>query len=120
MNHIHILYLYSEVGIPLLSQALSSRYSVQECCTKKQDIPININWDLVVLQDGAFNTLQKKIRQKLQKYPWLFVSNSTDIQGYMAVAPNLFGTINLSDADLTWVGIPEELQLHMQYPVEKK
>lgn len=42
-----------------------------------------------------------------------------DIRGYMAPTADLFGVANFSGINLSLWGIPEELQLRLDYPVER-
>lgn len=119
MKRLHLLYIYSGEAESSILQVLSSRYSVQMYRAGKGYMPKEENWDLVVFQDSVLERLHKKIRHTLEKYPGLFISTSSSIEGYIAPLSNLFGAINLSNAALALFGIPEEMQLRIPKPAEK-
>ncbi|MCS3049863.1 hypothetical protein NXV05_07855 [Parabacteroides johnsonii] len=103
----------------IVLQVLSTRCSVQLCRAGEENGLQKDGWDLVVLQDAVYCLLQTNFCHKLKKYPWLFVSTRPDIRGYMAPTADLFGVANFSGINLSLWGIPEELQLRLDYPVER-
>lgn len=119
MKHLHILYIYMKEDVLVLFPFLSSYCHVKSFCAGKEERLPEGKWDLVVFQNNVCSVLLKREFHKLRKYPWLFVSTRTDIQGYMAPVANLFGVVNLSGINLSLWGIPEELQIRLDYPVEK-
>lgn len=119
MNCLHILYLYMEEVESEVLKVLSTRCSVQLCRAGEENGLQKDGWDLVVLQDAVYCLLQTNFCHKLKKYPWLFVSTRSDIQGYVAPYTNLFGVVNLSGINLSLWGIPEELQLRLVHPTER-
>ena len=119
MKCLHILYLYMGEVESIVLKVLSTRCSVQLCRAGEENGLQKDGWDLVVLQDAVYCLLQTSFCHKLKKYPWLFVSTRPDIRGYMAPATNLFGVVNLSGINLSLWGIPKELQVRLDYPVEK-
>lgn len=119
MKRLHILYLYIGKVESIVLQVLSTRCSVQLCRAGEENGLQKDGWDLVVLQDAVYCLLQTNFCHKLKKYPWLFVSTRPDIRGYMAPTADLFGVANFSGINLSLWGIPEELQLRLDYPVER-
>lgn len=119
MKCLHILYLYMEEVESEVLKVLSTRCSVQLCRAGEENGLQKDGWDLVVLQDAVYCLLQTNFCHKLKKYPWLFVSTRSDIQGYVAPYTNLFGVVNLSGINLSLWGIPEELQLRLVHPTER-
>lgn len=119
MKRLCILYLYLEEEKSFITKVLSSHYSVHTFDVRKcEEIEERI-WDMVVLQDAVYGIWQEKIFCQLKKYPWLFISTRQDVHGYIALCENLFGVINLGGGDLSVFGIPEEIQLWMNRPVEE-
>ena len=55
----------------------------------------------------------------MSKSPVLFLATTNRLDSYIAPFKNLFGVLNMSDAALSAFGIPEEMQLHFNYPAEK-
>lgn len=119
MKCLHILYLYMEEVESEVLKVLSTRCSVQLCRAGEENGLQKDGWDLVVLQDAVYCLLQTNFCHKLKKYPWLFVSTRSDIQGYVAPYTNLFGVVNLSGLNLSLLGIPEEMQLCLVRPAER-
>lgn len=117
MKQAHLLYICSKEE-PSIVKALSSRYSVHLHYVGMDKELENLSWNLVIFQDT--DAWQTRFFQKLKKFPWLFLSTRRDIKGYVSPKPNLFGVINMGGADLSLWGIPQELQLRLQPPVEKK
>lgn len=76
-------------------------------------------YDLVIVQNARCWVRYKMILDRLSKCPVLFVSDTGYLNSYIAPRKNLFGVINLGKSLLTAWGIPEELQLRLDYPVEK-
>lgn len=102
---------------PYLLKVLSSHYSVYVHRIGADKELENHSWDLVIFQDA--DVWQKKIFQKLKKFPWLYISTRADIRGYVAPTENLYGVVNIGGAKLSLYGIPEELQICLQRPVDK-
>lgn len=119
MKQMHILYLYMGKEESLILKILASHYSVYAYDVRQNGEMEERIWDLVILQDAVYAVWQNTSFRKLRKYPWLFISTRRDIQGYVAPCRNLFGVINLSGVDLTVLGVPEEIQLRINRPVEK-
>lgn len=119
MKYFRILYLYRGEKGKLISQILSKYYFVRLCRAEEVIEMQKEDWDLVLFQDDVCGILKKSIYRKLKKIPWLFVSTLPDIRGYMAPMANLFGVVNLSGLNLSLWGIPEEMQVRLDYPVEK-
>lgn len=123
MKHIRILYLYSqeEDSYSYLRKMVSLLYTVRFYKVEKEDERIlqEKEWDLVILQDSIHNLWQKPAFRKLMKYPWLYISTRSDIEGYIAPFKNLFGVINMNGAYLSAYGIPEEMQVRLDRPVDK-
>lgn len=129
MKHSHILYLHKEKDANFsaetgryLQKVLSSRYFVQLYRIGKDNEKILTArvWNLVILQDTASEIWQLPIFRKLKKYPFLFISTLQDIRGYIVPFSNLAGVINLSGANLSAYGIPQEMQIRLNKPIEKK
>lgn len=76
-------------------------------------------YDLVIVQNARCWVRYKMILDRLSKYPILFVSDTGNLNSYITPRRNLFGVINLGKSLLAAWGIPEELQLRLNYPVEK-
>lgn len=119
MKHMLILYTYMEKPESSFLQILSSRYQVRLCNIAEEKNLEKEDWDLVVLQDDVYAVLSRQKIRELQKFPWLFVSTCPDIRGYIAPMANLFSVVNLSGLNLSLWGIPKEIQLHLNYPIEK-
>lgn len=117
MKQAHLLYICSKEE-PSIVKALSSRYSVHLHYVGMDKEWENLFWDVVIFQDA--DAWQTCFFQKLKKFPWLFLSTRRDIRGYISPKANLFGVINMGGADLSLWGIPQELQLRLQPPAEKK
>ena len=116
MKQSRMLYLCTKEE-PSVLRVLSTRYSVDVYHVGADRKWEDQSWNLVVFQNA--DVWQKQFFRKLKKYPWLFISTQTDIRGYIAPAPNLFGAINMSGGNLSLWGIPQELQLNLLQPVEK-
>lgn len=114
----HIISVYGRSGINSSESPFYSLFCPVMSCRRRKRITKD-GWDLVVLQDAVYCLLQTSFCHKLKKYPWLFVSTRPDIRGYMAPATNLFGVVNLSGINLSLWGIPKELQVRLDYPVER-
>lgn len=119
MKRTLILYMYVENPESSFLYILSSRYQVRLCHIVEEKNWEKEDWNLVVFQDDVYGVLSKQKLRELRKFPWLFVSTRPDIRGYMAPMVNLFGVVNLSGINLSLWGIPKELQLRLDYPVEK-
>lgn len=114
-----ILYLHEEVAEPLIINSLSSRYTVRLCRVDEKDGLEQTNWDLIILQNTGDSQTNVAFFRPFRHFPKLFISTRQDVEGYFAPVPNLFGAVNLSGASLTLSGIPEEMQLHLQRPIEQ-
>ena len=114
LRNMHIVYQYREELSYEVFQFFSSRYSAR---LHRVDEKIEEeHTDLLVFQDGIGYS-QSFLR--FRRFPLLFVSTRREVEGYVAPVPNLFGAVNLSGVNLTLTGIPEEMQLHLQRPVEQ-
>lgn len=119
MKSLNLLYLYLGKAETLILKVFSAYYSISIHEVTQDGHWERKKWNLVIFQDAIHNKVHKKHFSELLKYPWLLISVSSDIQGYMAPHPNLFGVINLSHIDLTLWGIPQELVTKLQYPAPK-
>lgn len=120
MKHIHILYIGTD-GDWNFQKVLATRYSVQVCSvlTDSDFSLADKKWDLIIVHNSWCFMQDKALLKKLIKYPLLFISSSDEIGGYLAPLGNLFGVIHVGRAALSALGIPQEMQVHLSYPVEK-
>lgn len=116
IKQLHLLYLCTKEE-PFILKVLSSRYSIHVYHVGIDRELDTQQWNLVIFQDA--DVWQRRLFQKLKKFPCLFISTRTDIKGYISPMRNLFGVVNIGGADLSLWGIPQELQLQLQRPVEK-
>ena len=108
-----ILYI-CEQEESLILKALSSQYVVSVYHIGQDNEWENKAWKLVVLQDASW-WIPQLVR--LKKYPCLFVTTRSDIEGYIAPFHNLYGIINLGNANLNLWNIPKQMQLFLHQPV---
>lgn len=108
-----ILYICEQEESFIL-KALSSQYLVSVHHIGQDEEWENKAWKLVILQDASWWIPQL---DSLKKHPCLFVTTRSDIEGHIAPFPNLYGIINLGNANLNLWDIPEEMQLYLHQPV---
>lgn len=76
-------------------------------------------YNLVVVQNSYSFIRYKDCIKRLRKSPVLFVSIGNQIESYVTSFENLFGVLNIGNISLSALGIPVEMQLCLNYPVEE-
>ena len=76
-----------------------------------------INWDIVIVQNSQCFTQYSRIMRLLRKMPMIYVSNTDDINGYIAPFDNLFAVLSTGAANLMNWNIPAELCTSLNIPV---
>lgn len=85
----------------------------------KQISKVQNFYDLIIIQNSQSLVYYGKILRRLLSCPVLFVSETDNLNSYVAPFKNLFGVINIGGGVLSECGIPMELQLRLDLPVDK-
>ncbi|WP_102408873.1 hypothetical protein [Parabacteroides bouchesdurhonensis] len=129
MKQIYILYVGMNTGLDIWSKELSA-YLVKLLSARcqlhllgdlfsKQSYQQEKSYDLVIVQNSLCFIHYKEHLSRLSKSPVFFIAATNNLNGYIAPFKNLFGVLNMKDVELSAFGIPEEIQLRLNYPVEK-
>lgn len=129
MKHLLILYIGMKEGLDLRSLKVARllQQTLSVCgelhllgdLFSEQTYQNDVKYDLVVFQNTYCLIRYKKYLQRLSRSPFLFVSVSDNPSGYIAPLSSLYGVIHIGKAALSAFGIPEEMQLRLNCPVEK-
>lgn len=129
MKQADILYIGMSEGLDIRSKELSgylirflsSHYQVHLLgdLFHESSSELRRSYDLILVQNSFSFVYYKKLLKRYVKCPVLFIATTLDLKSYVAPFENLFGILNMSRVPLSAWGIPEEIQLHLNYPVEK-
>lgn len=129
MKQTDILYIGMSEGLDIRSKELSgylirfllSYYQVHLLgdLFHEPSSELRRSYDLILVQNSFSFVYYKKLLKRYVKCPVLFIATTLDLKSYVAPFENLFGILNMSGVPLSIWGIPEEIQLHPNYPVEK-
>ncbi|WP_288733126.1 hypothetical protein [uncultured Parabacteroides sp.] len=129
MKQADILYIGMSEGLDIRSKELSgylirflsSHYQVHLLgdLFHESSSELRRSYDLILVQNSFSFVYYKKLLKRYVKCPVLFIATTLDLKSYVAPFENLFGILNMSGVPLSAWGIPEEIQLHLNYPVEK-
>lgn len=128
-HYLSILYIGIQKGLDICSKEISD-YLVKLLSTRyqlhllgylfsKQSYQPEKSYDLVLVHNSLSFIYYKKHFDQLSKSPVLFIATTNNLNSYIAPFKNLFGLINMSDVALSAFGVPEEMQLRTNHPVEK-
>lgn len=129
MKQTDILYIGMSEGLDIRSKELSgylirflsSHYQVHLLgdLFHESSSELRRSYDLILVQNSFSFVYYKKLLKRYVKCPVLFIATTLDLKSYVAPFENLFGILNMSGVPLSAWGIPEEIQLHLNYPVEQ-
>lgn len=129
MKQMYILYIGIEKNLNNRSKELASylvsllsiRYRVDLVgdLFNDQSQELRRCYDLIIVHNSFTLVHYKKLLKQYVKCPIFFVATTKNINSYIAPFENLFGVLDMSDISSSVWGIPEELQLRLNYPVEK-
>lgn len=129
MKQADILYIGMSEGLDIRSKELSgylirflsSHYQVHLFgdLFHESSSELRRSYDLILVQNSFSFVYYKKLLKRYVKCPVLFIATTLDLKSYVAPFENLFGILNMSGVSLSAWGIPEEIQLHLNYPVEQ-
>lgn len=129
MKRLSVLYIGVRDGLDIWSKELadylvkllSSCYQLHllgDLFSKQDGEPARY-YDLVIVQNSLTFIHYNKLIKRFAKCPFLFISTTNNLRSYIAPFDNLFGVINVKNPMLSAFGIPDELQVRLNYPVEK-
>lgn len=129
MKQMYILYIGIEKDLDIRSKEfasylvrlLSIRYQVDLIgdLFNDQSQELRRCYDLIIVQNSFSFIYYKKLLKRYVKCPVMFVATTNKLNSYIAPFENLFGVLNMGETSLSAFGVPEEMQLHLNYPVEK-
>lgn len=129
MKHLRILYIGMKDGLDVCSMEISLFLrQVLSACSElhlfgdlftKQTYREDGRYDLVIVQNSFCLIRYKDLFKWLSDTPVLFVSCGNRVVDYVTPFKNLYGVIHLGNASLSAWGIPDEMLLHLCYPVER-
>ncbi len=128
VEHLLILYIGMKDGLDVCSREISQSLQqvLSACCElhllgdlfSEQSYQKGQMYGLVIVQNSLCFIHYKECLSQLAKSPVLFVSTTEELSGYVAPLKNLYGVINMGEASLSVLGIPEEMQFRLYCPVE--
>lgn len=76
-------------------------------------------YDLIIVQNSFCLHFYKKLLGQYIKSPVLFIATTQTVNSCVAPFNNLFSVLNMSGISLSFWGVPDKMQLCLNYPVEK-
>ncbi len=127
MKQLYILYIgigldnHSKKLAGYLVKLLSVRCQVH-CVGNLFNVPsqeLKKSYSLILIQNSFSLMHYKELFRQYVKCPVLFIATNLQIDSLVAPFENLFGILNVGNASLSALGIPDEMQFHLCCPVER-
>lgn len=129
MKQLYILYIGIETGLDNQSKTLAG-YLVRLLSIKhhvhllgdlfnEHSHELRKSYDLILIQNTFCLDFYKKLLRQYIKSPVLFIAATQNVNSYVAPFNNLLSVLNMTGIPLSSLGIPDEMQVHLNCPVEK-